>query len=283
MHSFIPGVVFFSPMYEVKQAAIARAIDILRGGPLTAAQFAVKMWPDRCTDRTPGQHSKMGHSFLRRLGELNYVSRIGSLWTVSVLDGRSAGGQTTNGYFDSRDVAGGYPVGPPPNGYGTPGGYPAHPFAGQSSGLVNGQAAEHAERQRLIRLVELATEPVPTVTHDAAFGNLAVRGIAFDDALAEACGLVVLSGRNANVYPPCSAPYMLVALSPAEAARALFVRWHQSGQPPELPRRSAWIRIPDGFVATPGAWRPVGALASWVDPEDVRVRVQRQRHAAGLA
>jgi hypothetical protein len=135
----------------------------------------------------------------------------------------------------------------------------------------------------LIHLVELATEPVPTVTHDAAFGNLAVRSIAFDDVLAEACGLVVLSGRNANVYPPCSAPCMLVALSPAEAARALFLKWHQSGQPPELPRRSAWIVAPDGFVASSFSWRPADAPAGWVDPEDVRARIQRQRVNAGLA
>jgi hypothetical protein len=124
---------------------------------------------------------------------------------------------------------------------------------------------------------------VATVTHDAAFGDLAIRGAVLDGVLVEACALVVLLGRSANVYPPCGAPYMLVDLSPAEGARALFLRWAQSGQPPEPARPGAWIRVPDGFIATSGFWRPAGAPAGWVDPEDVRVRVGRQRAAAGLA
>jgi hypothetical protein len=76
---------------------------------------------------------------------------------------------------------------------------------------------------------------------------------------------------------------MLVGLSPAESARALYLRWSQSGQPPDLARSAAWIRIPEGLVASSCFWRPAGGPRSWVDPEDVRVRVQRQRANAGLA
>lgn len=270
-------------MYEVKQAAIARAIDVLRGGPLTAAAFAVKMWPDRVTGRTPGQHSKMGHSFLRRLGELNYISRIGDLWTVSVFDGRTAGGQAVHGETNGYPSANGYPVGPPPDGHSTANGYPVQHSTGQATGQAIGHVTEQAERQRLHRLVQQAGELLPTVTHDAVFGDLRIRSIAVDAALVEACAIVVLSGHQANVYPPCSAPSMLVGLSPAEAARVLLLRWNQSGQAPELPRAGAWIRVPDGIIACPGFWRPAGASVGWIDPEDVRARVQRQRAAAGLA
>jgi hypothetical protein len=76
---------------------------------------------------------------------------------------------------------------------------------------------------------------------------------------------------------------MIVGLSPAEGARALFLRWHQSGQQPDLARPSAWITAADGIVAMPGAWRPADASASWIDPEDVRARVWRLRASAGLA
>jgi hypothetical protein len=124
---------------------------------------------------------------------------------------------------------------------------------------------------------------VGSVTHDAAIGDIRIRSIALDGALVEACALIVLSGKSANVYPPCGALHMLVGLSPAEAARALFLSWSQSGQSPELARPGAWIRVPDGAVACPGFWRPAGAPSGWVDPEDVRARVQRQRSAAGLA
>ena len=136
---------------------------------------------------------------------------------------------------------------------------------------------------RLQRLVQQATDPVSTVTHDAAFGNIAIRTAALDGVLVEACAYGVLFGRSANVYLPCGAPQMLVGLQPAEAARALYLRWQQSGQPPELSRPGAWIVVPDGIVATPGFWRPRGAPASYVDPEDVRARVVRQRTAAGIA
>jgi hypothetical protein len=140
-----------------------------------------------------------------------------------------------------------------------------------------------AERARLVGLVEMAIDPVESVTSDLVLGNIAIRGIALDAAIIEACAIVVLSGRNANVYPPCGAPRMIVGLSPGEAGRALYLRWSQSGHPPELARSSAWITVEDGIVATSGHWRPAGVPIGWVDPEDIRVRVQRQRVAAGLA
>ena len=118
---------------------------------------------------------------------------------------------------------------------------------------------------------------------EQAFGDIRIRSIALDGALVEACAIVVLLGNGANIYPPCGAPHMLVGLSSAEAARALFLRWSQSGQPPELARPAAWIVTPDGIVATPGCWRPAGAPVGWIDQEDVRARVQRQRVAVGLA
>lgn len=135
---------------------------------------------------------------------------------------------------------------------------------------------------RLARLVQQAIEPLESVSHDIALGDIRIRTFPLDGALAEASGLIVLSGRTANIYLPCGAP-MLVGLTPAEAARALFLRWQQSGQPPELPRAGAWIVIADGLVACSVYWRPAGAPASWVDPEDVRTRIQRQRVSAGLA
>jgi hypothetical protein len=263
-------------MYEVKQAAVARAIDVLRAGPMTAAAFAVKMWPDRVVGRTPGQHSKMGHGFLRRLGELNYVERVGDLWMLrrfgSGTADESAVHDGTNGHLIGGAMANGQPMGPP-----------VGLSVERPNGQANGQAVEQAERLRLARLVQQASDPVGTVTHDAAFGDIMIRGAALDSAIVEACAIVVLLGRSANVYPPCGAARMIVGLSPAESARALYLRWIQSGQPPELSRASAWIAVEDGIVATPGFWRPSGASAGWVDPEDVRARVGRQRAAAGLA
>ena len=260
-------------MYEVKQAQIARAIDILRAGPLTAAQFAARMWPDRKNadggERSRSQQSHAGHAFLRRIGALGYTDHVGDLWMIRQFSGSGFADHSTNGF--AVPSANGLPNGLS-NGLGN--GHPNHPPPHPPDGLQ--------DSQRLHRLIGQAIEPIGSVTHDAAFGNLAVRGIALDDALAEACGLVVLAGKNANIYLPCHAP-MLVALSPAEAARVLFLKWHQSGQPPELPRRSAWIVAPDGFVASSFSWRPVDAPAGWVDPEDVRARIQRQRVNAGLA
>jgi len=254
-------------VYEVQQAQVARAIDLLRAGPLTAAQFAARMWPDR--ERDPGRQAQAGHALLRRLGELGYVEHIGEFWAVRRFAAVSEDGTAVPSAVGSAD----------PSAVGLPNGLPDHLPLQQPDGPPDGQA----ERQRLHRLVRLADAPVQTVTHDAALGEIAVRSIALDDAIVEACALTVLRGRSANVYLPCGAPQMLVGLSPAESARALFLRWGQSGRPPDLARPSAWITVPDGFIATSGAWRPVGAPAGWMDQEDVRVRVQRQRAAAGLA
>jgi hypothetical protein len=251
-------------MYELKQAHVARAVDVLRAGPMTAAAFALKMWPDRCGGRTPGQHSKMGHGVLRRLGELNYVERVGNMWMVRRFDGHSGSDSATDGASGDHLVAHSIPV-------------------ASLVGPATESLEERTKRSRLARLVQQATEPVLSVTHDAAFGNLAIRAVAIDDTLVEACAFTVLFGRGVNVYPPCSAPCMLVGLQPAEAARALYLRLSQSGVMPDPPRAGAWIVLQDGIVATPGFWRPSGAPAWWVDPEDVRARVGRLRAAAGLA
>jgi hypothetical protein len=257
-------------MYEVKQAHVARAVDILRGGPLTAAAFAAKMWPDRRNvdggERSRSQLSHAGHAFLRRLGALGYVDKLGELWLIHQLSGNGSVDPSANGLPNAA---------PNELANGSPNHSPLH-RSDESQG-------SQADRLRLHRLVQQAGEPVTSVTHDAVFGDLRIRSIAVDAALVEACAIVVLSGHQANVYPPCSAPSMLVGLSPAEAARVLLLRWNQSGQAPELPRAGAWIRVPDGIIACPGFWRPAGAPASWVDPEDVRARVQRLRALAGLA
>jgi len=264
-------------MYEVKQAHLARAIDILRAGPLTAAQFAARMWPDRRNDeggeRSHSQQSHAGHAFLRRLLTLAYVDRVGDLWTIRQFSANGSASHSANGFAD-------------PYTNGLPNGLPGGPTNGPTNHLPrhspDALQDSQAERLRLGRLVHQAAESVPTVTHDAAFGDIRIRSIALDGALVEACGLVVLSGESMNVYLPCGAQ-MLVGLSPAEGARALFLKWTQSGQPPDVPRAGAWIRIEDGFVATPGFWRPAGAPAGWVDPEDIRARIHRQRVNAGLA
>jgi hypothetical protein len=261
-------------MYEVKQAQVARAIDVLRAGPVTAAQFAGKMWPDRRNDdggeRSQSQQSHAGHAFLRRLGVLGYVNRTGDLWTIRQFSGGGSANHSVNGAPNS-----------PANGALdlSANGLLIHPL----SRSPNDPPPAQAEHQRLVQLVQQATEPLASVTHDAAFGDLAIRGASLDAALLEACASVVLLGRSANVYPPCAGQQMFVALSPAESARALFLTWTRSGNPPALPRPGAWITIDDGIVATPGFWRPQGAPAGWIDPEDVRTRIARQRGAAGLA
>lgn len=273
-------------VYEIKQAHVARAIDILRAAPLTAVQFAVRMWPDRRNpdggELTRTQRSHAGHAFLRRMGELGYVLRTGDLWTIRPFSVPGSAAPSANGFADPS--AAGLPDGlhyAPLNGStnGLPNGLAHHP----PNGLAHGAPDDQSERQRLARLVQQAVDAHPSVTHDVAFGDIKVRGATLDEAIADACAIIVLSGRSANVYPPCGAPAMLVGLQPAEGARALYVRWQQSGAPPELPRLCAWITTEDGIVATSGFWRPAGAPASWVDPEDVRVRIARQRAGAGLA
>ena len=263
---------------DIPAPTVARAIGILRSGAMRADGFARLMWPERSADRTPGEQSRSGHALLLQLARVGYAQQVGDVWTL-----RAVG--TADGLGDSAvRTAVGSAVGPAVGlsvglAVGPPDGLPVAP----PLGLPFAGPDPLVERQRLHRLVALAVDPVESVTSDCALGDIAVRGVAFDAALVEACALTVLRGRRANVYLPCGAPQMIVGLSPAEGARALYLGWSQSGQPPELPREGAWIRVPDGIVASSSYWRPAGAPESWVDPEDVRVRVHRQRAAAGLA
>src|SRR5580692_5965710 len=206
-------------MYEVKQAHVARAIDVLRGGPLTAAQFAARMWPDR--EYKPGRQAQAGHAFLRRIREIGYVDHVGEYWMIRRYQGSSADGSAVPTAIGLPDP---FAVGLP-SGQGD--GLPVHPPVQRP----DGQADRQTDRLRLARLVHQASDPVEAVTHDAAFGDIAIRGAALDGVLVEACAIVVLLGRSANVYPPCGAPHMIVGLSPGEASRAPFLRWSQSGQP----------------------------------------------------
>ena len=70
-------------------------------------------------------------------------------------------------------------------------------------------------------------------------------------------------------------------MRPAEAARALHVRWARSGQPPSVPHETWWLRVDDGIAALLDAPDEV-----WDDPAyepQLDVRLRRQREAAGLA
>jgi hypothetical protein len=265
---------YSNDVLDIPPATVTRAISLLRSGAMRADAFARAMWPERSADRTPGQQSRSGYALLLQLGRVGYVQQVGDLWTL-----RTVG--TADLPLDSAVHAA------VPTGVLTAVGLPVGQGVGLADGLPVGPALgepdPQSELQRLHRLVRLADAPIPTVTHDQALGDIAIRAAPLDVMLVDGCGLVVLRGRSANVYPPCGAPRMLVGLQPAEGARALYLRWSQSGQPPNLPRPSAWITVEDGFVATPGAWRPAGAPMGWMDPEDVRVRVARQRAAAGLA
>jgi hypothetical protein len=144
------------------------------------------------------------------------------------------------------------------------------------------------ERQRLHRLVALATEPVPTVTHDAALGDIEIRGWPLDDLVLQACAWTVLRGRSQNVYPPGESAEMLVALSPVEAARALYLRWAQSGRPPELLNDEAWFFADDGLIASPASWMPpeYDDYDTWLCDmmqQTGAEQIHRMRRAAGLA
>jgi hypothetical protein len=255
-------------MYEVKQASIARAIDVLRNAPMTAAQFALKMWPDR-EYKSDSRASQGGHILLRRLSELGYLERIGDLWMIRRV---SAG-------FSEGSAAG--PVDhliDRPVDHLT-----ARPVDHLLNGSANGSTEGQADRLRLRELVGLADRPVLSVSHDAVYGNLSIRGMSVDSCIAEACAFAVLQGRSINVYPP-DGP-MLVGLQPVEAARVLRLRWQQSGQPPELPYRggSAWIIGDDGIIAARGCWKPAGAGPQWqVHEEPIENRIARQRAEAGL-
>jgi hypothetical protein len=98
----------------------------------------------------------------------------------------------------------------------------------------------------------------------------------------------VLKGRSQNVYPPGESAEMLVALSPVEGARALYLRWAQSGRPPELLDEEAWLFADDGLIASPGSWMPpeyddyemwLCEMHMFSGPD----QILRQRRAAGLA
>ncbi|MGH3304005.1 MAG: hypothetical protein ACRDOK_20480 [Streptosporangiaceae bacterium] len=249
-------------MYEVKQAEIARAIDMLRTAPLTAAQFAMKMWPDR--QRSHGSHSLAGHALLRRLGQLGYVEKVGDLWMPRGFGAGSAGQPASQATRLLADEQLGFLPG------------------GPQAVSPDSSPPRQADRLRLQRLATLADTPVASVEHDVALGNVMIRGEPMTTCLADACAFVLLRGRSANVYLPCGAQ-MLVGLTPVEAARVLYLRWQQSGAPPDLPHEDAWIVIDDGIIACPNAWRPASADESWIEPEELGRRVQRQRVAAGLA
>jgi hypothetical protein len=134
---------------------------------------------------------------------------------------------------------------------------------------------------RLGQLVALADNPVAGVTHDVALGNVRIRGRFIDDCLAEACAFAVLRGRSINTYPPVD--QMVVGLTPAEGARALYLKWRQSGLPPEPPFRGGvlWINVEDGIASAPNCWQPEGADRYWTE-EPTLQRIARQRAEAGL-
>ena len=255
-------------MFELSQSQLIKAVDILRSGPMKADVFASRMWPDRLEKYRPGDAGRAGHLVLRRMGALGLVEKIGDLWV-------------TRGFSQSvpvptrvaTQVALGEPFGETPR---EPLGVPPR------EPLQVGHEEVHAERQRLGHLVALADAPAAGVTHDVVFGNIRVRGVPLDDCLVEACAFAVLRGRSLNVYPLLGA--MIVGLTPVEGARALYLRWRQSGVPPEPPYRGGtrWFTLDDGIVASPGSWKPEGADRQWRAPESFIDRVARQRAAAGL-
>jgi hypothetical protein len=244
-------------VYELRPAQVARALDVLRAGPLTAAEFARRVWPERSAARTPGRQAQSGHAVLQQLGKLGYVQRVGEYWMLRTFQQSSAevtADRSALGAADPLPIQ--PPVGPPD---------------------------EQADLLRLHRLVRLADAPVDGVSHDAALGDIAIRGEPLTDCLAEACAYVVLRGRTMNVYLPGEDAEMLVGLSPAEAARALHVRWRQTGVPPEPHNELAWLYGDDGIIAD--GWSPVGVdLCEWWEREEpLDQRIRRQRQAAGLA
>jgi hypothetical protein len=262
-------------MIEITQSQIARSVDVLKNGPMVAKVFAEKMWPGRHKD--PGKASKAGHAILHRLGTFGYVEKTGDMWFL-----RSSSGSTLGATWAVPMVGptvqplAGPMVGPP-----------AEPSVQPS--VVSPVAPpvespdEQLARQRLVQLVQLADGLVPSVTHDVALGNLRIRDLLVDACVEEACAFAVLRGRSLNVYLPVGP--MLVALQPAEGARALYVRWRQSGLAPEPPYRggACWFLMDDGICAAPGSWKPQGAGRDWrMLEEPFLERVARQRAAAGL-
>ena len=148
------------------------------------------------------------------------------------------------------------------------------------------EAERRADLDRLQRLVALATEPVPTVTHDAVLGDIEIRGWPLYELLEQACASTVLIGHSQNVYPPGENAEMFVGLTPIEAARALHVRWQQSGRPPELLDEYAWLFADDGLIASPLSWMPpeYDDFDTWLcDNVGGPEQIHRMRQAAGLA
>jgi|HubBroStandDraft_2_1064218.scaffolds.fasta_scaffold06849_2 hypothetical protein len=258
-------------MFELSQAQLSRAIDVLRSGPIKADVFATRMWPDR--EYKNGDAGRAGHLILRKLGSLGFVERVGDLWM-------------TRSFSQSipvvTQVTTQVPLGVRP-GEALREPLLERPQEPLREPLQEAHQEGHEDRQRLGHLVGLADEPVPTVTHDRALGDIRIRGIPLDACLVEACAFAVLRGRSLNIYPP-SGP-MIVNLSPGEGARALYLKWKQSGQPPEPPYRggTGWFSMDDGISSAPGCWQPLGASRDWrMTEEPFLDRIARQRAAAGL-
>src|SRR5208282_4742752 len=111
--------------------------------------------------RSRGSHSLAGNALLHRLGALGYVERIGDLWTIRRISAGSPGSP-------AGSLAGLSPGHPPGYSPGPPAGLsPGYPPGDLARSLPGDPVGDSAERVRLIRLVELAVEPVETVTHDA--------------------------------------------------------------------------------------------------------------------
>lgn len=274
-------------MLDIPAPTVARAIGILRSGPLTAAQFAQRMWPERSADRTPGQRSRSGHALLRQIAQVGYVQQVGDLWMLRTVG--TAVGLGNSAVQTAVPTAVELPVAPA---IGLADGLPIGPADGLPDGLPERlpnepprtEAERRADRNRLHRLVQLASEPVDTVTHDQALGDIAIRGEFLDYCLAEAAVYVVLAGHAMNVYLPGADARMIVALKPIEAARALYVRWQQSGASPELPHYEGWLFAADGAIADPCCWLPeYREPGIYFDLEPIDEQIRRQRAEAGLA
>lgn len=109
------------------------------------------------------------HALLHRLGALGYVGRVGDFGLIRRISPGSCG------------LPAGQPAGQPAGFFPShsPSGSPSH-SPGDSAGSSPGDPAGSppgapAERVRLVRLVELATDLVDSVTSDSALGNIAVR------------------------------------------------------------------------------------------------------------
>jgi hypothetical protein len=244
---------------------------------MPARTFAEKMWPGRHGE--PGRAKIAGNTVLHRLGKLGYVEKAGDLWFLRGFSNPSSGGLGTElGAGLGSGLGTQFPAGLPA---GFPTQLPTVSTAALPAGSTTASPDDQAERLRLGQLVALADNPVAGVTHDVALGNVRIRGRFIDDCLAEACAFAVLRGRSINTYPPVD--QMVVGLTPAEGARALYLKWRQSGLPPEPPFRGGvlWINVEDGIASAPNCWQPEGADRYWTE-EPTLQRIARQRAEAGL-